>query len=43
MIWIKKEILSYGADEFSTKPTSPENIADQLFITLSRDVVTENR
>jgi DNA-binding response OmpR family regulator len=39
----KKEILSYGADEFSTKPTSPENIADQLFITLSRDVVTENR
>ena len=39
----KKEILSYGADEFSTKPTSPENIADQLFISLSRDVVTENR
>jgi len=39
----KKEILSYGADEFGTKPTSPENIADQLFISLSRDVVTENR
>ena len=39
----KKEILSYGADEFTLKPTSPENIADQLFISLSRDVVTENR
>ncbi|HET7644768.1 MAG TPA: response regulator [Nitrososphaeraceae archaeon] len=39
----KKEILSYGADEFGTKPTSPENIADQLFISLSREVVTENR
>ena len=39
----KKEILSYGADEFITKPTSPENIADQLFISLSREAVTENR
>ena len=39
----KKEILSYGADEFGIKPTSPENIADQLFISLSRGVVTENR
>jgi DNA-binding NtrC family response regulator len=39
----RKKILSYGADEFDTKPTSPENIADQLLISLSREAVTENR
>ena len=39
----KTKILDYGADEFTLKPISPENIADKLFMLLTREVVSENR
>jgi DNA-binding response OmpR family regulator len=39
----KTKILDYGADEFTLKPISPENVADKLFKLLTREVVSENR
>lgn len=39
----KTKILDYGADEFTLKPISPENVADKLFMLLTREVVSENR
>ena len=39
----KTRILGYGADEFSLKPISPENVADKLFMLISRDTVTQKR
>ena len=39
----KTRILGYGADEFSLKPMSPENIADKVLMLISRDTVMENR
>lgn len=39
----KTRILDYGADEFTLKPISPENVADKLFMLLTREVVSENK
>lgn len=39
----KTKILDYGADEFTLKPISPENVADKLFMLLTRETVSENR
>ena len=39
----KTKILDYGADEFTLKPISPENVADKLFMLLTREVVSENK
>jgi DNA-binding response OmpR family regulator len=39
----KTKILDYGADEFTLKPISPENVADKLFMLLTRDAVSENK
>jgi DNA-binding NarL/FixJ family response regulator len=39
----KTRILDYGADEFTLKPISAENVADKLFMLLTREVVSENR
>ena len=36
-------ILDYGADEFTLKPLSPENVADKVLMLLARDKVAENR
>ena len=35
----KTKIIDYGADEFTLKPISPENVADKLFMLLTREVV----
>ena len=39
----KPKIVDYGADEFTLKPISPENVADKLFMLLTREVVSENK
>ena len=39
----KTKILDYGADEFTLKPISPENVADKLFMLLTREVVSDNK
>ena len=39
----KTRILGYGADEFTLKPMSPENVGDKVLMLLSREAVTENR
>ena len=39
----KTRLLGYGADEFSIKPMSPENVADKVLMLLSREAVMENR
>ena len=39
----KTRILGYGADEFSLKPISPENVVNKLFMLISRDTVMEKR
>ena len=39
----KTRILGYGADEFTLKPMSPENVADKVLMLLSRETVMENR
>jgi DNA-binding response OmpR family regulator len=39
----KTRMLGYGADEFTLKPLSPENIGDKVLMLLSREVVMENR
>lgn len=39
----KTRLLGYGADEFSIKPMSPENVADKVLMLLSRETVMENR
>ena len=40
---LKTRILGYGADEFTLKPMSPENVADKVLMLLSREAVMENR
>ena len=39
----KTKILDYGADEFTLKPISAENVADKLFMLLTREVVSDDR
>lgn len=39
----KTRILDYGADEFTLKPLSPENVADKVFMLISREAVVNNR
>ena len=39
----KTRILGYGADEFTLKPMSPENVADKVLMLLSREAIMENR
>jgi DNA-binding response OmpR family regulator len=39
----KTRILGYGADEFSLKPISPENVADKVLMLISRERVREDR
>ena len=39
----KTKILDFGADEFTLKPISPENVADKLFMLLTREVISENK
>jgi DNA-binding response OmpR family regulator len=39
----KTRILGYGADEFTLKPMSPENVSDKILMLLSRETVMENR
>ena len=39
----KTRLLGYGADEFSIKPMSPENVADKVLMLLSREAVMEKR
>jgi DNA-binding NtrC family response regulator len=39
----KTRILGYGADEFTLKPMSPENVGDKVLMLLSREAVMENR
>ena len=39
----KTRILGDGADEFTLKPMSPENVADKVLMLLSREAVMENR
>ena len=39
----KTRILGYGADEFTIKPMSPENVGDKVLMLLSREAVMENR
>jgi DNA-binding response OmpR family regulator len=39
----KTRILGYGADEFTLKPMSPENVSDKVLMLLSREAITENR
>jgi DNA-binding NtrC family response regulator len=39
----KTRILGYGADEFTLKPISPENVGDKVLMLLSREAVMENR
>ncbi len=39
----KTRILDYGADEFTLKPISPENVADKVFMLLAREAVADNR
>jgi DNA-binding response OmpR family regulator len=39
----KTRLLGYGADEFSIKPMTPENVADKVLMLLSREAVMENR
>jgi DNA-binding response OmpR family regulator len=39
----KTRILGYGADEFTLKPVSPENVSDKVLMLLSREAVMENR
>ena len=39
----KTRILGYGADEFTLKPMSPENVSDKVLMLLSRETVMENR
>ncbi|HET9807241.1 MAG TPA: response regulator [Nitrososphaeraceae archaeon] len=37
----KTRILGYGADEFTLKPMSPENVGDKVLMLLSREAVME--
>lgn len=39
----KTKIIDYGADEFTLKPISSENVADKLFMLLTREVVSDDR
>ena len=39
----KTRILGYGADEFSLKPMSPENIADKVLMLISIETIRKNR
>jgi DNA-binding response OmpR family regulator len=39
----KTRIIDYGADEFTVKPMSMENVADKAFILIARDALKEGR
>ena len=39
----KTRIIDYGADEFTLKPMSMENIADKAFMLIARDALKEGR
>ena len=39
----KTRLLGYGADEFTLKPMSPENVADKVFMLISREAIMDNR
>ena len=39
----KTRILGYGADEFSLKHITPENIADKVLMLISRETIRKNR
>ncbi len=39
----KTKILDYGADEFTLKPISPENVADKLFMLITREAISDDR
>lgn len=39
----KTKILDYGADEFTLKPISPENVADKLYMLITREAISDNR
>jgi DNA-binding response OmpR family regulator len=39
----KTRLLGYGADEFTLKPMSPENVADKVFMLISREAILDNR
>ena len=39
----KTRMFDYGANEFTLKPMSPENVADKVLMLLSREAVMENR
>jgi DNA-binding response OmpR family regulator len=39
----KTRIIDYGADEFTVKPMSMENVADKAFMLIARDALKEGR
>ena len=39
----KTRIIDYGADEFTLKPMSMENVADKAFMLIARDALKEGR
>ncbi len=39
----KTRILYYGADEFTLKPMSAENVVDKVFMLLARQTIADNR
>ena len=39
----KTRVLGYGADEFTLKPMSPENVVDKVLMLISREAVLDNR
>lgn len=39
----KTRILGYGADAFSVKPMTPENVAERVLMLLSREAIKGNR
>ena len=39
----KTRIIDYGADEFTLKPLSMENVADKAFMLIARDALNEGK
>jgi DNA-binding response OmpR family regulator len=39
----KTRIIDYGADEFTLKPLSMENVADKAFMLIARDAINEGK
>ena len=39
----KTRIIDYGADEFTLKPMSMENVADKAFMLIARDALEEDK